>query len=1066
MHTSTSLMTQHSSTGRRRSHALVPLLGAAMLAGAIASCSESPAPPFTVGGTGTLTGLLFLDRAGNGIFDPSSGDSALPNVHVFVEVRGGTQTIPGADTHTDANGRFTFDSLPAGTQALVIDTTGLSGVASLCTNPIPVSIYPSESQFLTVTAKGGCVISVAQAKALPQGSHVTVVGTVTSSFAQISTGEAYVQDSTGGIQLFDPTGPSFSIGQVIQVSGTLATFDNELELSPDAVASVTAGTPLTPVVVTTAQVAGAGGNLQASILGQLVTIQSAQLIDVFTTGAGRNAQINDGSGAVTVRFDSHVVSDTTVLKTTFTAGQCYTWTGIVQRLHQPGDRVLPENPERRDGGSVHSLVNVVSRRVMARATLCLALAAGLSVMGASRARAQNGTTTGEIRGRAVTSTGAPVANATITAQDVNTGLTRSARSDTTGQFALLLLPPGVFTVRARLIGYRPDSVTNVTVTVGSTQMATLNMTQSAVELGPVTVGATRQTLDATSGSLSQSVSQQEIENLPAAGRDFTNFIALSGLVDPNPERTTGGEFSIAGARPSQTSVQIDGVDANNSFFGENRGGSRIPFEFSLESIREFQIITSGYDVEYGNYTGGIVNVVTRSGTNTREGTVFANYGGSSLTANDFAGNPAANFNVEQYAARISGPIVPNKAFYLFSIDGQREREPQVPLTPAYFLNKLSATGQPAPDSAGATDLASFESILATKYGIGNATNDYQNFQTTNDVVTLFGRLDFNLNDSQHLSVRENLADHHNDDLFDANEDFDWGLSKAENLGDLSSSLVTELHSFTSSTSFNDLRFQLSYEGRPREGNDLRPTLNVTNIGDGQAADYAGTYVSLDNNLIERKAQLIDDFTSQHGSHTLKVGGSVLFSHIDNSFVGPTGSVDNAAGFYTFPTLAALAAMDPSSYSRSETVNGQVPTSVFNVAQYAVYGTGRVARNTPAHGHRGTPLRHRIVPEPPGACDQRRSARSASRRAMRPRTTTMLPPRVSLAYDLHGNGSAVARAGAGFFYGTVPFVLGGNASESVHPVLALTLRGVGVAPRTPRQPCRRTGPGAPRARPIR
>ena len=79
--------------------------------------------------------------------------------------------------------------------------------------------------------------------------------------------------------------------------------------------------------------------------------------------------------------------------------------------------------------------------------------------------------------------------------------------------------------------------------------------------------------------------------------------------------TTGGQFSIAGQRPSQTNVQIDGVDANNAFFGENRGGSRIPFIFSLESIREFQIITNGYDVEYGNYSGGIVNIVTKGGTN-------------------------------------------------------------------------------------------------------------------------------------------------------------------------------------------------------------------------------------------------------------------------------------------------------------------------------------------------------------------------------------------------------------------------------------------------------------------
>jgi len=687
---------------------------------------------------------------------------------------------------------------------------------------------------------------------------------------------------------------------------------------------------------------------------------------------------------------------------------------------------------------VHAVMEGFADRRGARRWAALAFCAA-TALGATTAAAQGGTTTGAIRGQTLTAAGAPVGSVQVTAQDVNTGLERSVRSDSSGRFALLLLPPGVFTVRARLVGYRPDSVVNVDVTIGETQNAILTMSQSAVQLEAVNVGAGRLTLDATDATLSQTVSRQEIENLPAAGRDFTDFINLSGLVDPNPERTTGGQFSIAGGRPSQTSIQIDGVDANNSFFGENRGGSRIPFEFSLESIREFQIITNGYDVEYGNYTGGIVNVVTRGGTNTREGSLYANYSGNQLASKDFAGNPPAAFNVEQYAARLSGPIVRDKAFYLFSIDGQRERQPQVPLTAAYFLNKLDASGKPAPDSAGAADLASFENILSTKYGITNAANDYQNFQTTDDVVTLFGRLDFNLNDTHHLSVRENFADHHNDNLFDPGFDFRYGSDKAEDLGDLSSSLVSELQSITSPTSFNVVRFQLSYEGRPREGNDLRPTLTVTDIGDGQSASYGGTFVSLDNNLIERKAQLVDNFTSQHGNQTFKFGANGIFSHLYNSFVGPTGSVDNTAGYYTFSSLAALSAMTPTSYTRSETVGGTVPTSVFNVGEYAVYGQDEwrpTPRLTTTFGLRydiESFLDHpaRVIP-----VEQAFGVTTGNA----PTDNNNVSPRLSLAYDVHGNGSAVARAGVGYFYGRLPYVTGGNVSGSVNPVLALTCAG--------------------------
>lgn len=564
-------------------------------------------------------------------------------------------------------------------------------------------------------------------------------------------------------------------------------------------------------------------------------------------------------------------------------------------------------------------------------------AASMMLLAASAAQAQVGTTTGAIRGKTVTASGTPLANVLVTCRDANTGLERSTRTNAQGAYVLPLLPPGTFTVRAQLIGYRPDSLTNISVNLGETANATLTMTEVVVQLATVTVGTEREKLDATSAAVSQSVSRTEIENLPSQGRDFTDFINLSGLVNPNPERTTGGQFSIAGGRPSQTSIQIDGVDANNSFFGENRGGSRIPFEFSLESIREFQIITSGYDVEYGNYSGGVVNVVTRGGTNRYEGSLYANYTGRGLTGKDFAGKSAANFDVEQYAARWSGPISRDKSFFLFSIDGQRRREPVVPLQPNYFLNKLDASGNPAPDSAGAANLAAFQDILKTKYGITDVTKDYQNFQTTNDVITLFGRLDFNLSNTQHLSVRENFATHHNNNLFSPSFDFSYGFARAENLADLSSSLVSELQSVVSSNSFNVLRLQASYEGRPRNGHDLRPSLFVTNIGDGQSAGFGGTFVSLNNDLIERKVQLVDNFTRQMGDHTFKVGANLIYSHLYNSFVGPTGSVDNTTGAYTFASLADLSAMNPSSYTRSETVDGRVPTSVFNVGEYGVYG---------------------------------------------------------------------------------------------------------------------------------
>src|SRR5262249_50739046 len=254
-----------------------------------------------------------------------------------------------------------------------------------------------------------------------------------------------------------------------------------------------------------------------------------------------------------------------------------------------------------------------------------------------------------------------------------------------GEYQLVLLPPGTYTVVSRAIGFRPDSTIGIDVVVGATATANFALRDQAVQLKELTaIASNGAPIDLTSAAAASRLTRNAREPRPSLGRDFTDFINISGMVGPNPERTTGGQFSIAGLRPSQTNVQIDGVDANNSFFGENRGGSRIPFVFSLESIREFQIVTNGFDVEYGAYTGGMVTVVTRGGSNVFEGSAYANYRGDQFTAKDFAGKKPADFNVAQYSGRFSGPIKRDKSFFLVSVDGQHRREPQLPLRPDYF----------------------------------------------------------------------------------------------------------------------------------------------------------------------------------------------------------------------------------------------------------------------------------------------------------------------------------------------------------------------------------------------
>ena len=665
------------------------------------------------------------------------------------------------------------------------------------------------------------------------------------------------------------------------------------------------------------------------------------------------------------------------------------------------------------------------------------------------AMAQNAATTGQIRGHVTDGAGKALTGASVLAHNTETGLDRGAVTGADGGYTIRLLPPGTYNVSAQMIGQRNAAQNNVRVTVGQSSTVNFQLTTEAVAVAGIEVSGARAPIDVTDANVTQTVSRQEIEQLPVVSRNFTDFIALSGVVAPDPSVTTGGQFSIAGQRGSQTNLQIDGVDANNSFFGENRGGSRIPFVFSLESIQEFQVITNGYDVEYSNYSGGIVNVVTRGGTNHFHADANVYFRSDALTGKSFLDTAAiGNYSVAQYAGQISGPIKKDKAFYFFSLDGQRRREPQVPITLSQY-----APGGERENAAAFTDMQHFLDILQTTYGVTNAASTYAPFQTSNDVITLFGRLDWNINQKHRLSLRHNYAGYNNDNEFSPGFDFIYGGSRAEQLQDRSNSFVSELSSVLSANTFNVARFQFSYETRPRNGHELRPAL-VVRLSNGDQVGYGGTFVSFNNDLDERKFQLIDNFTHVIGKHTLKVGANGLFTHIHNQFLpgisAPCGVGSQGAGTWCFSDLNSFAAGTPSSYTFNvQSGGGMIPTADFNGVSWGVYAQDEMQVTPNLTLTAG--LRHdeqAVLTKPARVLDVERAFGYQTGTA--PVDNNNISPRLALAYDIQGNGRSVVRAGAGYFYSSVPYVLAGNVMSSENPVLNLTCNG-SIAKNEPNAP---------------
>lgn len=647
------------------------------------------------------------------------------------------------------------------------------------------------------------------------------------------------------------------------------------------------------------------------------------------------------------------------------------------------------------------------------------------------AHAQAGTTSGGIRGQVIhAQSGVPIPSVEVTATNSATGFMRAGRSGEDGIYSIAFLPPGTYRVVARQIGFAPAGDSAVAVTVGSVTAVNLRLSATATQLETVQITGGSSQISTTRGGVEQTVTEQEIATLPTLGRDFTDFISLSGLVSPLPEVTTGGQFSIAGARPSGTNVQVDGVDANNAFFGENRGGSRIPFAFSLESIKEFQVVTNGFDVEYGNYSGGVVNVVTRGGTNELKGTLYGNYRGKALTSRGFnrdtsgveiKGDPPRDFLASQYSAAIEGPFIRDKLHFMFSLDGQKRSEPFTPASPATTTD---------PDEAA--KMAEFYEILETVYGIDNAAASYNEFSTKNDVLTLFGRIDWSINDKHRLTVRNNFSNHNN-----GNETFSGvvrgGLSRAEAFKDKANSLQMELTSALSPKLFNTFRMQYAFEDRPREGNNLKPTLQVS-IGSGLSdLSYGGQFIAFDNFLGEKKLQIIDNVTFVAGNHLLKFGTNNIFANIENRFWL------NGSGLYEFASLDAFRNGIASRFNRNVRQDGTNPTALFDAQEYSLYAQDQWQVSPKLVATLG--LRYDVARygDTPGrVVDAERAFGITTGHA--PIDKNNISPRVSFAYDMRGDAASVIRGGVGLFYGRVPYVMGSNVSITDRPLLVVECRG--------------------------
>ncbi|HYK06124.1 MAG TPA: carboxypeptidase regulatory-like domain-containing protein, partial [Thermoanaerobaculia bacterium] len=309
-------------------------------------------------------------------------------------------------------------------------------------------------------------------------------------------------------------------------------------------------------------------------------------------------------------------------------------------------------------------------------------------------------TTGSITGSVTDDSGAALPGVTITAKNTATGVSRTTVTEGDGSFNLPLLQPGTYEVTAELDSFRPAMARGVVVNLGVSVDVRLRLQVGVSET--VTVTAEAPLVETTKSEVSSVVNETDIENLPVNGRNFIDFV----LTTPGVVRDVrAGDISFAGQRGTLNSLVIDGANNDNTFFGQalgRTGSGRAPYQFSQDAVKEFQVNSNSYSAEYGRAGGAVINVVTKSGTNDLQGTLFYFLRDKAYNANDFINTiqsppRAKNFyHFDQYGASAGGPIVRDKHFWFFNYDAQRNDLPN----PVILAAGRTLTLRNADDTAG------------------------------------------------------------------------------------------------------------------------------------------------------------------------------------------------------------------------------------------------------------------------------------------------------------------------------------------------------------------------------
>jgi Carboxypeptidase regulatory-like domain/TonB dependent receptor len=664
-------------------------------------------------------------------------------------------------------------------------------------------------------------------------------------------------------------------------------------------------------------------------------------------------------------------------------------------------------------------------------------------------------------------TGAVVTEAQVTVSSIGTGLKRVALTDITGRYQLAGLPPGMYAVRAEKEEFQTAVLEEIALSPGAAIAINLSLRVSTV---PQDVTVTADVaIDTTSSTVGGAIAERSLTDLPLNGRDLFKTPILQPGVAPTPSSAPSllssgkaGQVSVNGMRPSWTNVLIDGMDANDPVFGFSPAGASGLF-LGLNGLTEVRVLTQTFGADYGTNGGGVIEAVTKSGSNQFHGSLWELHQDASLDARnyfDLANRPIPAFVRNQFGASIGGPLVHDRTFFFANYEGFREVQASTAI--ATVPDALAHQGLlPSAVDPGACNNTTPSGCVAVAVdprlkqflALLPPTNAADNGDGTGDLITAnkgsttenFGlvRVDYNFSNSHSLFARYMIDDSSSlvpyigtppgtyvpgfPALHQARNQYFAVQDRRSLRQEVFNELGFGINRTTASTSIVDTHPGLSISLLPGQPFGMLDIAGMSLVGNSPVTPL-GNFSTV--------YQVQDQLSSTTHRHTIKFGAQVrriqsngpldfgvngLYTFQDLSPFGFQAHTNNPAlEFFLQALPLSYVGVDPSNSDSNRDYRKSV---VSGFAQDFFRATSRLSMNvglrydfysnpTEAHG------RLSVIRNP--ATDSGPTVGKLF--AETPRD--LLSPQAGFAWNIFGDGKTVLRGGAGVFRNQLPFILFG------------------------------------------